>query len=380
MSFRVFAATLVAAAAFAASVSPAGAKADVSALKVPDGFRITVFADDVPNARQMALGANGTLFVGSRDAGRVYAITHDGSRATKVRVLAKGLKLPSGVTFRDGALYVAAVDRVLRWDGIEAKLDLPGAPVVVTDRFPSDNGHEWKFIAFGPDGKLYVPVGAPCNICDPGETHGLIARIAADGSGYEVVARGVRNTVGFDWNPADGKLWFTDNGRDWLGDDTPPCELNRIDTTGQHFGFPYCHGGTIADPEFGDGHACRDYVAPALNFGAHTAPLGMRFYRGTMFPAKYRGGILVAEHGSWNRSRKSGYQVLFVPVSGTKAGPAEDFVTGWLKDEKASGRPADVLELPDGSVLIADDAAGAIYRVSYGDASATDAAQAPASP
>jgi glucose/arabinose dehydrogenase len=348
--------------------SATAAPPDLATLKVPDGFRIAIFADDVPNARQMALGASGTLFVGSRDAGRVYAITHDGTKASAVKVIAKGLKVPSGIAFRDGSLYVAALDRVLRYDGIEQKLALPPAPVVVTDALPSDGSHGWKFIAFGPDGKLYVPVGAPCNICEPSERHGLIARMNPDGSGYEVIARGVRNTVGFDWNPADKKLWFTENGRDWMGDDQPPCELNRVDKPGQHFGYPYCHGGTIADPEFGDGHSCSDYVAPVLNFGAHTAPLGMRFYRGTQFPAAYRGGVFVTEHGSWNRSKKSGYRVLFVPVTGDKAGPAQDFVTGWLRDERVSGRPADVLELPDGSLLIADDNAGVIYRVSYGDA------------
>jgi glucose/arabinose dehydrogenase len=348
--------------------SPAVAQArlDLDRLERPPGFSIEVFADDVPNARSMTLGARGTLFVGTRDKGNVYAVVHDGKRATGVSTIARRLKSPNGVAFRDGALYVAEINRVLRYDGIEDRLDDPPDPVVLKDDYPTDGHHGWKFIAFGPDGKLYVPVGAPCNICAPGERHALISRIEPDGSRYEVVARGVRNTVGFDWNPADGKLWFTDNGRDWLGDDQPPCELNRVAEPGQHFGYPYCHGGDIADPEFGgDAHPCADFVAPQVRFGAHTAPLGMRFYTGAMFPEEYRGDIFVAQHGSWNRSRKTGYQVVRVVVEDGVAVKSEAFVHGWLRGEETSGRPVDVLVMPDGALLVSDDQSGAIYRVTY---------------
>ena len=335
-------------------------------LQLPPGFRIALFADGVRNARSLALGDAGTVFVGTRDAGNVHAIVHDGERATAVKRIAKGLDAPNGVAFRDGALYVAENSRILRFDAIESRLDDPPEPVVVSAGFPDDDHHGWKFIAFGPDGKLYVPVGAPCNICEPSARHALISRIAADGSGYEVVARGVRNSVGFDWNPADGSLWFTDNGRDWMGDDTPPCELNQVTATGQHFGYPYCHGGDIADPEFGgEAHPCADYVPPQLRFGAHTAPLGMRFYSGAMFPPEYRGDAFVALHGSWNRSRKSGYQVVRVRVDGGKAVAAEPFVQGWLQGEKVLGRPVDLLVMPDGSMLVSDDKNGAIYRITH---------------
>lgn len=341
------------------------AAAPLSDLHLPPGFRIEVFADDVDNARAMALGQRGTVFVGSRDAGRVYALEHDGTRATRVHEIARGLEMPTGVAFRDGALYVAALNRILRWDDIEAKLDSPPKPVVVYDGFPSDAHHGWKFIAFGPDGWLYVPVGAPCNICDPSERYASIFRMTPDGGKVEAVTRGVRNSVGFDWNPADGALWFSDNGRDWLGDDTPPCELNRVSEQGQHFGYPYCHGAGIVDPEFGAGKNCADYVAPQVRFGAHTAPLGLRFYRGNMFPADYRGDVFVAQHGSWNRAKKIGYQVVRVHVENGVAVKSEPFVYGWLRDERVSGRPVDVLEMPDGALLISDDQANAIYRVSY---------------
>jgi glucose/arabinose dehydrogenase len=354
-------ATLMLVLACAACAEPA-----LDQLQLPPGFRIALFADEVRNARSLALGDAGTVFVGTRDAGNVYAIVHDGERATAVKRIAKGLDSPNGVAFRDGALFVAENSRILRFDDIEARLDDAPKPVVVSAGFPDDDHHGWKFIAFGPDGKLYVPVGAPCNICEPSERHALISRIAADGSGYEVVARGVRNSVGFDWNPADGTLWFTDNGRDWLGDDTPPCELNQVTAAGQHFGYPYCHGGDIADPEFGgEDHPCADFVPPQLRFGAHTAPLGMRFYSGGMFPPEYRGDAFVALHGSWNRSRKSGYQVVRVRMDGGKAVAAEPFVQGWLQDEKVLGRPVDVLVMPDGSMLVSDDKNGAIYRITH---------------
>jgi glucose/arabinose dehydrogenase len=335
-------------------------------IKLPPGFRIDVWAR-VENARAMALGAERTLFVGSRGTGRVVAVKFDAAmRAGRQFVVASGLNMPVGVAFRNGSLYVSAVNRILRLDGIEARLADPPPPTVVTDKLPTETHHGWKFIAFGPDGKLYVPVGAPCNICEPDpERYANILRMSPDGSQWEVFARGVRNSVGFDWQPQTGELWFTDNGRDWMGDDAPPCELNRASRAGMDFGYPYCHGGTIADPEFGRKRPCSNFIPPALNLGPHVAPLGMRFYSGRMFPAHYRGQIFIAEHGSWNRSKKTGYRVVAVRLEGDKAMAAEPFAQGWLQGESAWGRPADVQMLPDGSLLVSDDGAGAIYRITY---------------
>jgi glucose/arabinose dehydrogenase len=286
-----------------------------------------------------------------------------------VRVLATGLTMPNGVAMRGGDLYVAEVGRILRWRDIEGRLEDPGAPEVVTDAFPEDRHHGWKFIAFGPGGKLYVPVGAPCNICDPERPiYASITRMNPDGSNLEVYVHGVRNSVGFDWHPETKNLWFTDNGRDHLGDTKPPCEINRVTAKGQHFGYPYCHGGDIPDPEFGEKRDCSAFRPPARRLKAHAAPVGMRFYRGEMFPDAYRGAILVAEHGSWNRSRKVGYRVMRARVDGAgQVTTYTPFLTGFLDEasQTAWGRPVDVLELPDGSVLVSDDGAGAIYRVTY---------------
>jgi glucose/arabinose dehydrogenase len=334
----------------------------IAGLKLPPGFEIELFAR-VPNARQMALGKT-TLFVGSMRAGKVYAIPLKGAR--KPVVIADGLNMPVGVAFRDGDLYVSAVSRILRLRNIESRLKLPPRPEVVSNAFPGDTHHGWKFIAFGPDGKLYVPVGAPCNICEPDpDRYAAITRLDVSSGKIEVMARGVRNTVGFDWQPQSGELWFTDNGRDWLGDDAPPDELNRLGQPGQHFGYPYCHGGTIADPEFGQARRCAEFVPPVQNLGAHVASLGMRFYTGTAFPARYRNAIFIAEHGSWNRSSKSGYRVGVVRLQGNRPVSYEAFVSGWQQGESAWGRPADVLVMPDGSLLVSDDHAGAIYRVVY---------------
>lgn len=332
-------------------------------LKLPPGFQIELFAQ-VPNARQMALGKT-HLFVGSMRAGKVYAIPLAGPRTPTV--VAEGLDLPVGVAYRDGDLYVSAVSRILRLRNVEQAITKPPRPETVTDAYPRDTHHGWKFIAFGPDGKLYVPVGAPCNICEPDpERYANITRLDLATGKIEVMARGVRNTVGFDWQPGTGELWFTDNGRDWLGDDAPPDELNRLAKPGQHFGYPYCHGGKIADPEFGAKRRCDAFVPPVQNLGAHVAALGMRFYTGTAFPARYRGAAFIAEHGSWNRSSKSGYRVSVVRLDDTgRAVAYELFVEGWLRGQSAWGRPADVLVMPDGSLLISDDHAGAIYRVSY---------------
>ena len=336
-------------------------------IRLPDGFEISIYASDVPGARSMALGPNGTLFVGTR-VGKVYAIIdrNRNNRADEVITVARGLRMPNGVAFRGGALYVGEVSRVLRYDNIEARLSNPPTPVVVNDTFPGDRHHGWKFIRFGPDGQLYVPVGAPCNVCERSdERYALIMRMNPDGTGLEVFARGVRNTVGFDWHPETKTLWFTDNGRDWLGDDVPPDELNHAPRKGLHFGFPYCHGGDISDPEFGEKHACEEFVPPAMKLGPHVAAIGMRFYTGTMFPDRYRNQIFIAEHGSWNRSTPIGYRVTLVRLEENRAVTYEVFAEGWLQGNAAWGRPADVLVMPDGALLVSDDRAGVIYRIVY---------------
>jgi glucose/arabinose dehydrogenase len=354
------AASLVAAAALAQSLP-------LERIKLPGGFTIELAAR-VPSAREMAWGERGTLFVGSRD-GRVHAVTlPTGGGDATVRTVASGLNMPVGVAFRDGALYVSAVDRILRLDDIERRLDQPPKPVVVSSAFPSDRHHGWKFIAFGPDGKLYVPVGAPCNLCEPDpDRYANIMRMNADGSGLEVFARGIRNSVGFDWHPQTKELWFTSNGRDMMGDDVPPDTLNRAPRAGLHFGYPYCHAGTIAEPQFAEKHACSDFAPPEQRLGPHVAALGMRFYTGTQFPPAYRNQIFIAEHGSWNRSRKIGYRVTLVTLGADgRANGYTPFAEGWLQGESAWGRPADVLVAPDGSLLVSDDSAGAIYRIRYG--------------
>ena len=336
-------------------------------VKLPPGFAIEAFAENVDNARSMALGAKGTLFVGTRSAGKVHAIRHDGRKATEVITFASGLNMPNGVAFRDGALYVAEVSRVWRFDAIETTLPRPAKPVLVYDKYPSDRHHGWKFIAFGPDGWLYAQVGAPCNICDREAPYASITRLKPDGSAMEVFARGVRNSVGFDWHPQTKELWFTDNGRDSMGDDVPPDELNHAPRAGMHFGYPYCHGGDIADPDFGSKRPCAEFAKPAQRFGAHVASLGMRFYTGSMFPAEYRDRIFIAEHGSWNRSKKSGYRVMMAKVEGGKVVEHTVFAEGFLDAaaDSAWGRPVDVLVMPDGALLVSDDHANAIYRISY---------------
>ncbi len=348
---------------------PHPARAGVEGLSVPPGFDIEVYAADVPGARSLALGPGGTVFVGSRGEGRVYALTDaDGDhRAEGVITLAEGLRMPNGVAVKDGDLYVAEVSRVLRFRDMESSLDSPPAPQVVTAGYPEDAHHGWKFIAFGPDGMLYVPVGAPCNVCEPDpERYAVITRLDVAKGSHEVFARGVRNTVGFDWHPETGALWFTDNGRDWMGPDAPPDELNRAQDPGRHFGFPYCHGAAIPDPEFNQGRDCTGFTPPQLALGAHVAALGMRFYTGNQFPERFRGGIFIAEHGSWNRKVPVGYRVMFVAIKDGEPASYEVFAEGWLKDNLASGRPVDLLVLTDGSLLVSDDKAGRIYRISYG--------------
>jgi glucose/arabinose dehydrogenase len=340
----------------------------LSTIKLPPGFAIDIYASGVENARSMTLSPQGVLFVGSRNAGNVYAIVDRDKdhRADRVYTIASGLSMPNGVAFRDGALFVAEISRVVRFDKIESSLETPPKPVVVNDKFPTERSHGWKFIAFGPDGLLYVPVGAPCNICESEDRRfASITRMKPDGSGVEVFASGVRNTVGFDWHPDTRELWFTDNGRDMLGDDVPPDELNHAPKSGMHFGFPFCHAGDIKDPQFGDARACSEFVPPARKLGPHVAAIGMRFYTGSMFPKEYRNQIFIAEHGSWNRSTPLGYRVMVVKLQGNEAVSYEPFAEGWLQGPKAWGRPADVLVMPDGALLVSDDAADVIYRISY---------------
>jgi glucose/arabinose dehydrogenase len=292
--------------------------------------------------------------------------TNGDQRADETYTLATGLNMPNGLAFRDGALFVTEVNRVWRYDNIEASLKAPPKPVLVNDSFPTDRHHGWKFTAFGPDGWLYIPVGAPCNVCERDDPrYSSIMRMKPDGTGAEVFAAGVRNTVGFDWHPVTKELWFTDNGRDMMGDDLPPDELNRAPRAGLHFGFPYCHGGTIADPEFGAKRPCGQFVPPARTLGPHVAALGMRFYTGTMFPAAYRQQIFIAEHGSWNRSVPIGYRVMLVKLKGNEVVSYEPFAQGWLQDRKPWGRPVDVLVMPDGALLVSDDLAGVVYRIAY---------------
>jgi glucose/arabinose dehydrogenase len=337
-------------------------------IKLPPRFEISVYANNVPGARSMTLSPNGVLFVGTREPGVVYAVVDHKKRnwADQVLTIARGLNLPNGVALRNGSLYVAEVNRVLRYDNIENRLENPPSPVVVNDSFPTDKHHGWKFIRFGPDGKLYVPIGAPCNVCERKDPrYATVMRMNVDGSGLEVFASGIRNTVGFDWNPLTRDLWFTDNGRDWMGDNLPPDELNYAPKKGLNFGFPYCHGTNIPDPQFGTKHPCKEFVPPAMELGPHVASLGMRFYTGAMFPPEYKNQIFIAEHGSWNRSVPIGYRVKLVRLQNNRAAKYEVFAEGWLQGSQAWGQPVDVLVMQDGALLVSDDKAGAIYRIIY---------------
>jgi glucose/arabinose dehydrogenase len=311
----------------------------------------------------MALGSRGTVFVGSRVAGKVYAVIDRGDRR-EVKTIASGLQQPNGIAFRDGALFVGETHRVIRFDQIESRLDAPPAPVIVYGGLPAQTHHHWRYMAFGPDGALYIAVGAPCNICEPAAGYAQIRRIDLATGRQDVIARGVRNSIGLDWHPVTHELWFTDNGRDWAGADRVPDELNRVAQSGQHFGFPYCHGGDFPDPEFGAGRSCTEFVAPALKLGPNVAALGMRFYTGRLFPAQYQDNLFIAQRGSWNRERKTGFAVMRVSLKGNAIERYEPFVTGWMNEERFWGRPVDVLVMPDGALLISDDHSGAIFRVS----------------
>lgn len=347
------------------SQSCANAEMDLNDIKLPRGFEIEVYAD-VPNARSLALGDNGVIFVSNRRANSVYAVVPRRDANPEVVEILTGLSTPNGVAFYNGDLYVAEIERVLRYRDIETRLnDMPTAEVL-NIKLPGERHHGWRYIGFGPDNKLYIAIGAPCNICDRGdEGFAEIIRINPDGSGRETYARGVRNSVGFTWHPKTGEFWFTDNGRDMLGDDIPPGELNHAPVQGLHFGYPYCHGGEVVDPEFGEGRSCDDYTAPVQKLPAHVAPLGVKFYTGGMFPAEYQGQIFIAEHGSWNRSSKIGYRISLVRLKDGAPAAYDVFAKGWLKGDEASGRPVDLLILRDGSMLVSDDHAGKLYRISY---------------
>ena len=339
-------------------------------INLPQGFKIDVFAS-VNNARSITMSPSQTIFVGNRSGDKVYAIKDlDGDwKADRTYIIDENLRMPNGVAFKDGDLYVATVSQILRYRAIEENLENPPSPEVIYDDYPTDGHHGWKYIAFGPDGLLYVPVGAPCNICERPDKpiYASITRIDVSDPDPEIFAHGVRNTVGFTWDPSSGDMWFTDNGRDMLGDNSPPCELNKASAVGSHYGYPFCHGGNIADPEFGDRRSCDEFVAPAQNLGPHVAPLGLKFYSGSQFPNQYHGDLFIAEHGSWNRSQKIGYRVMQVAVEGGNATGYENFAYGWLNDNTQTswGRPVDVLMMPDGSMLVSDDYANVIYRISY---------------
>ena len=335
-------------------------------IKLPPGFKIELWAEGIPNARSIARGAKGTIFVGARLVGNVYAVTEkDGKR--EVKTILKDLHRPNGVVFHNGDLYVAELSRILKYSNIEANLDNPGQPTVVFDALPKDEPHGWKYMALGPDGWLYFNIGAPCNICVPPDTHAQIVRVDPKSGVMEAVARGVRNSVGMTFHPATKELWFTNHGRDWMGEDLPHDTLHRVTKKGMHFGYPYCHQGDTLDPEHGKGRSCSEFSPPALKLGTHIAPLGVKFYTGNMFPAEYRNRMIIANHGSWNKSQKIGFNLMQVTLDGTgKVTKYEPFAEGWAQGNTYWGRPVDVFVMPDGAMLVSDDVAGALFRISFG--------------
>ena len=342
----------------------------VDKLTVPDGFKIEVWAEGVPEARSLALGDKGTVFVSNRNLANVYAIVDNGGKR-EVKTLLKGMKAPNGIVFDKGTLYVAERHRIMRYDNIEAKLDSPGEGQVVIDNLDPNTqaGHFWKYMRMGPDGKLYFNIGAPGNIVMPTYNEASILRVDPKTGSIENYAQGVRNSVGMDFHPVTKQLWFTEHGRDWMGTDLPNDELNVVKTKGEHFGYPYCHQGDVLDPVFGKSRSCAEFKAPAMNLGAHIAPMGVKFYTGSMFPKDYKNSMLIAQHGSWNRDPKQGYDVIRVTVDAKGKTTKHPFVSGFLENDRADppmwGRPVDVLQMKDGSILFSDDFNGIIYRVSY---------------
>jgi glucose/arabinose dehydrogenase len=349
-------------------VSTAASDIPLSKLNLPPGFKAEIWATGMPGARAMARAPSGKIFVGTRGIGRVYELTDAGPGARTVRTVVDKLNQPAGVEFNNGSLYVMAIDKVLRFDGIESNPSVAASDITQAFALPREQHHNWKYIRFGPDGKLYVPFGAPCNICEQGPEYAQIRRYNPDGSGMEVLARGVRNTVGFDFHPVTKELWFSNHGRDWMGDDSPDDTFNKLSGVGQNFGFPYCHSGTMADKDIKKDNPCNGVAKPVALMGPHTAVMGVHFYTGNMFPAEYKNMALVARKGSWNRTQKSGYDVVMVKAnndgSDAKVTP---FITGFMNaaDNSFWGRPAYMLQLPDGSLLLSDEQLGAIYRISY---------------
>jgi glucose/arabinose dehydrogenase len=349
-------------------LAAAADKLPTAALKLPPGFNIEVYSSGITNARSLRVGDKGTVFVGTRFGNKVTAVVKKDGK-TENKVIAEGLYRPNGLAFHKGTLYIAELSQISKIENVEANLDKVNKPTVIYTDLPKDEAHGWKFIAIGPDNKLYVPVGQPGNNVLHDKDHGQIRRINLDGTGREDIAFGVRNTVGFDWNPVNGQLYFSDNGRDWMSEDVPEDELNRVTKTGLDFGAPYCYQGNIPDPEFGWGHKCSEFEPPIALTGPHSAGLGLRFNTGNMFPAKYKNAIFLARHGSWNRTNKFGGDIvaIFLNKDGSFKS-MEPFITGFLVDNKYIGRPVDVEFMKDGSMLISDDWNGAIYRITYGKA------------
>ena len=336
---------------------------DIPDIKLPDGFHISVLTSETPGARSMALG-NNTLFVSTRREGKIYAVTNYLDQP-KVTVIVDNLYMPNGIAFKNGDLYVAEIHRLLKFENIESNID-DAKYTIISDEFPTDQHHGWRYITFGPDEKLYIPIGSPCNYCDEPD-YGVITRVNKDGSNKTIVARGMRNTVGITFHPKTNELWFTDNGRDMLGDDIPPGELNRVSYNGEHFGFPFCHGKNIKDPILGNLGSCEESTGPVQELDAHVAPLGLKFYTGSQFPNEYKNQIFIPEHGSWNRTKKSGYRITVVKLDGNNAISYETFADGWMKDETTMGRPVDIAITNDGSMLVSDDHNGVIYRITYNE-------------
>src|SRR5262245_12341329 len=349
-------------------IPTAADKLPVAQLKLPKNFHLEIFASGVPNARSLRVSDKGTVFVSTRTLGRVYALV-DNNGKRELKTLATGLNSPNGIALHNGTLYIAEIDKISKIDNIESQLDNPPKPTVIYSDLPNDAPHGWKFLTVGPDNKLYFNIGAPCNICMPPATHAQIRRINLDGSAMEVVARGIRQVVGMDWHPLLKQMYFTENQRDWLSEDEPNDKLNRLARPGQdNFGYPYCDGGDIPDPQFGWGHSCNEFTKPVAQLGPHSAPLGMRFYTGKMFPPQYRNAIFIARHGSWNKTHKIGGDVVVAHLNadGTVKS-VEPFITGFLVDgSKYVGRPVDMEWLKDGSMLLSDDFNGAVYRITYG--------------